>query len=70
MRGLWFTFVVRGNEVFFDRKEKSVTRATVVCGYRKALELLANGGRITSPKQLGVFEASYLLPVLTWLGVR
>ena len=61
---------MRGNEVFFDRKEKSVTRATVICGYRKARELLSNGGRITSPKQLGVFGASYLLPVLTWLGVR
>ena len=70
MRGLRFTFEVRGNEVFFDRKEKSVTRATVICGYRKALELLANGVRITSPKQLGVFGASYLLPVLTCLGVK
>ena len=70
MRGLRFTFQVRGNEVFFDRKEKSVTRATVICGYRKARELLDSNGRITSPKQLGVFGASYLLPVLTWLGVR
>ena len=69
MKGLKFTFEVRRNEVFFDRKAKSVTRSTIICGYRKALELVASGIQITTPKQLGVFGASYLLPVLTWLGV-
>ena len=69
MRGLHFTFEVRGNEVFFDRRAKSVTRSTIICGYRKALELTANGGWISSPKHLGVFGASYLLPVLASLGV-
>ncbi len=69
MKGLQFSFEVRGNEVFFDRKAKSVTRATIIRGYRKALELSANGGRIRSLKQLGVFGASYLLPVLGWMGV-
>ena len=69
IKGLQFSFEVRGNEVFFDRKAKSVTRSTIIRGYRKALELTANGGRITSPKQLGVFGASYLLPVLVRLGI-
>lgn len=69
MKGLLFTFEVRGNEVFFDRKAKSVTRSTIIRGYRKALELVASGVQITTPKQLGVFGASYLLPVLAWLGV-
>lgn len=69
MKGLLFTFEVRGNEVFFDRKAKSVTRSTIIRGYRKALELVAGGIQITTPKQLGVFGASYLLPVLVWLGV-
>ena len=69
IKGLLFTFEVRGNEVFFDRKAKSVTRSTIIRGYRKALELVASGVQITTPKQLGVFGASYLLPVLAWLGV-
>ncbi len=69
MKGLQFSFEVRGNEVFFDRKVKSVTRSTIIRGYRKALELVASGVQITTPKQLGVFGASYLLPVLAWLGV-
>ena len=64
LRGLDYTFEVRGNEIFFDRKEKSVTLATVIQAYRKALELQANGIEITGPKQLGVFGASYLYPVI------
>ncbi len=69
MKGFQFTFEGRGNEVFFDRKAKSVTRATIIRGYKKALELVGSGVQITTPKQLGVFGASYLFPVLTWLGV-
>ncbi len=69
MRGLEFTFEVRGNEVFFDRKAKSVTRSTIIRGYRKALELKQSGDQITSPKQLGVFGASYILPVLMSEGI-
>ena len=64
LRGLDYTFDVKGNEIFFDRKEKSVTLATVIQAYRKALELQAADIEITGPKQLGVFGASYLFPVI------
>ena len=64
LRGLEYTFDVKGNEIFFDRKEKSVTLATVIQAYRKALELQANGIEITGPKQLGVFGASYIFPII------
>ena len=69
LRGLEFTFEVRGNEIFFDRKEKSITRATVMQGYRKAKELLAAGKLVDGPKKLGVFGASYLYPIFIELRV-
>jgi len=69
MKGLEFSFEVRGNEVFFDRKEKSITRATVMQAYRKAKELLAAGIPVDGPKKLGVFGASYIYPVFQRLEV-
>ena len=67
LRGLNYTFDVKGNEIFFNRKEKSVTLATVIQAYRKALELQTSGIEITGPKQVGVFGASYLFPVIMQL---
>lgn len=67
-KGLEFTFAIRGNEVFFDRKEKSITRSSIIQGYRKAQRLLREGHIIDGPKQLGVFGASYLYPVFHYLG--
>ena len=63
MRGLVYTFRVQGNELFFDRKHKSITCATVIQAYRKAVELLAEGKPIDGPKKLAVFGSSYLWPV-------
>ena len=64
LRGLDFSFDVKGNEIFFDRREKSITLATVIKAYRKAMELHTFGIEITGPKQLGVFGASYLYPII------
>ena len=58
-KGLPFTYTIRGNEILFSRKEKAISRATVNLAYRKMRE-----GNITGSKQLGVFGASYLYPVL------
>ena len=65
-KGLSFTYKVKGGELFFSRKEKSITRATVDIAFQKAQEL---GERTTGPKKLGVFGASYLYPVFLRLGV-
>ena len=65
-KGLSFTYTVRGAEMFVDRKEKSITRATVLLAYRRACEL---GGIVPCPKALGVFGASYLYPVFREIGV-
>lgn len=59
IKGFPFTYEIKGNEVFFSRKEKSVTRATVNKAYRRMTE-----ETITGSKQLGVFGASYIYPLL------
>ena len=59
-KGLPFVYTVKGNEIFFSRKDKSITRATVNKAYQRMKE-----ETITGSKQLGVFGASYLLPVLS-----
>lgn len=66
MRGLEFTYTVKGNEIFFSRKEKSVTRSTVDMALKKALEL---GGIVKGPKKLEVFGASYIYPILIRFGI-
>ena len=64
-RGLEFKYRIEGNEMFIDRKEKSITRSTVNMAYEKAVEL----GTVSGPKKLGVFGASYLYPVFLELGI-
>ena len=38
-KGLDFTYSIRGNEMFVSRKEKSITKATVLIAFEKAMEL-------------------------------
>lgn len=64
-KGLEFTISIRGNELIVDRKEKSVTRASVNRAYHRAREL---GGIVPGPKTLGTFGASYLYPIFCALG--
>lgn len=66
MRNLEFTYVIKGNEMFVNRKEKSITKATVGITLRKALEF---GRTVSGPKKLGTFGASYLYPIFLYLGI-
>ncbi len=68
-KGLRYYYTVKGNEIFFSRKEKSVTRASVSIALRTAIELQKTGTSITGPKMLRCFGASYLYPVFRRLGV-
>ncbi len=52
--------------MFVTRKDKSITRASVMMAFHKALEL---GRIVTGPKKLGTFGASYLYPVFREIGV-
>lgn len=63
---LEFTYTIKGNEMFVDRKEKSITKSTVLIAFHKALKL---GAEATGPKKLGTFGASYLYPVFVRLGI-
>ena len=66
VKGLTFTYRIRGNELLVDRKEKSITRATVNRAFRRAT---ASMEKLTGPKQLGTFGASYLFPLFCKLGI-
>lgn len=65
-KGLKFTYVIKGGELLVNRKDKSITRATVNMAFHKALDL---GGAVSGPKMLGTFGASYLYPVFVRIGV-
>jgi hypothetical protein len=68
-KGLRFYYIIKGSEIYFTRKEKSVTRATVNLALKKVMELQENGIKITGPKKLGCFGASYLYPIFIRFGV-
>jgi len=68
-KGLSMHYTVKGGEIFFDRKEKSITRATVNKAYHKAREVQKSEGCVSGPKKLGTFGASYLYPVFIRIGV-
>jgi hypothetical protein len=67
--GLKYSYTVKGNELFVSRKEKSVTRASVNIAFEAAVRLQREGIRITGPKMLGCFGASYLYPIFIRIGV-
>lgn len=69
-KGLKYSYTVtkrrdgsNGGEMLISRKEKSITKATVLIAFHKALELMRTEGRVSGPKKLGTFGASYLYPV-------
>lgn len=68
-KGLEYRYTIRGNEMFVDRRDKSITRSTVDLTYRRATELLRKGEVVDGPKKLGTFGASYLFPIFLRLGV-
>jgi hypothetical protein len=68
-RGLEFSYRIRGHEMFVSRKEKSITRATVMLSLRTAIRLQREGKQLSGPKKLGTFGASYLYPVFLRLSV-
>ncbi len=64
--GVDFVYRIKGDEMFVDRMEKSINRATVMEAYRIVVEL---EGVVKGPKALGTFGASYLYPVFMKMGI-
>lgn len=69
-RQLEFSYYIRGNEMFVNRKNKSITRSSVCLAFHTALEMQENGDIITGPKKLKTFGASYLYPIFLAIGVK
>jgi len=69
VKGIPFTYIIRGHEMFVDRKEKSITQATVGLSAQRVLEKQAQGIAITGPKKIGTFGASYLYPIFQQIGL-
>lgn len=68
-KGLSMKYIVKGGEIFFNRKEKSVTRASVMKAFSRARQLQREKGFVNGPKELGTFGASYVYPIFLRLGV-
>ena len=66
MKGFQFTYQVKGNEMFVSRKEKSITRSSVILAMERAIELQ---NQVKGPKQLETFGASYLYPIFVKIGL-
>lgn len=66
VRGLPFTYRVKGGELFTERKKKSITKAT----FEKAfLRVRENPEAITGPKRLNVFGGPYVWAIFKRLGI-
>lgn len=65
-RGLAFSYRLRGYEIFFSRRQKSITRSSVLLSLLRLQELHY---QVRGPKTLGTFGASYLLPIFLHLGL-
>lgn len=75
--GLPYTYSIRltrlgekGKEIFVSRKEKAITRSSV----ERALEVVMERGealpvKMTTPKELNVFGASYIYPLFIRFGL-
>lgn len=67
-KGLPLTYVIKGRELFCDRRERSITASTFERGYAKILEAPADHP-ITGPKKLGTYGAPYVWSILKGLGI-
>lgn len=68
-KGLPLRYTMKGGELFFSRREKSVTKATVIEAFHRAREIQVKQGFVSGPKKLGTFGASYLYAVFLRIGV-
>ncbi len=64
-KGLEYSYKIKGKEMFVSRKKKTVTKASIMMAYARVQKL----ERVTGPKQLGVYGASYIYPIFLKLGI-
>ncbi|MCD7883401.1 MAG: hypothetical protein LUI87_06825 [Lachnospiraceae bacterium] len=66
VKGLPFHYTIKGGELFVDRREKSITRATIAKAYERIQE---TPQEITGPKKLNAFGAPYIWAIFVALGI-
>ena len=64
-KGLEYSYQIKGKEMFVSRKKKTVTKASVLLAFEKTLV----PEKVTGPKKLGVYGASYIYPIFLRLGI-
>ncbi|MBO6137492.1 MAG: hypothetical protein J6O71_02675 [Lachnospiraceae bacterium] len=65
-RGLEFTYQVKGGCLYISRKKKELTKASLERAYNEAVKLDL---RVSGPKKLKVFGASYIYPIFLHIGL-
>lgn len=71
-KGLPFTYIVKGGELFTDRRERSITRSTFEKAYEKLIKDRASDNppcKIVGPKTMNVYGAPYVWAVFMGLGI-
>lgn len=66
MKGLRYTYKIKENELFVGRKEKGISKSTVMQAMQKVMELKK---KVKEPEQLEVSGASYLYPLFLKIGL-
>ncbi len=67
--GRMFRYKIKGNELFIDRKEKSVTRASFEYAFDVVIRLKDEGIVIKGPKMMGCYGDSYMYSIFVRLGI-
>ena len=71
-KGLPFTYVIKGGELFTDRRERSITRSTFEKAYHNLIQDQVGEKaprEIIGPKTLNVYGAPYVWAVFTGIGL-
>ena len=58
-----FCHIIRGGELFVDRRSKSITISTVAAALQNIASPQASGSAITGHKKIGCYGAGYLYPM-------
>lgn len=61
-----YTYKIKENELFVGRKEKGISKSTVMQAMQKVMELKQ---KVKEPEQLEVSGASYLYPLFLKIGL-
>lgn len=69
VKGESFHYQIRESEIFFNRKEKSVTKLAVNMAFEKVIELQNENIPITGPKKIDCFGDGYLYSVFIRFGI-